>query len=751
MSTIDLQRREFIIRTATAAGGLALCISLPRAAEAAFADKQPWSKELPATAEFSAWVTVTPDDIVTVRVPTPEIGNGVMTQAAQTVTEELPCDWSKVRAEFASARRDMLEHGVYTTNGFISFFSGRSTSKPRMDALLQAAASTRERLKAAAAEQWQVPVTEVEAVNSMLKHTPSGRTLRYGEVAQRAATIKLPREPQPKPASQWTVLGKQTPGKLHNADVVNGSLTYGIDVRLPNMLYAALMQSPVHGGKLKRYDFDKIKHMPGVRGVAVVDPAEPRKALPSPFGQIDLSAVQSGIAVVADHYWQARKALEALTPEWDSGEGARWQSTQQIYDAAYAALQKEGEKLETNTGEPFDAFNGKGKLVEAQYLTPYCDQAPLEPLNGTALVTAERVDVWHPSQQSQFGFQIAALETGVAPEKVFFHQTFVGGAFGRRVFGDDLRMVIAVAKKFPGRPVHVIWTREESMRQGRYRAMQSGRFRAVLGADGLPQALHARVAGKGFAVRGLGDSLYTNPLVIKNVQIESQSLPLHILTGAYRGPGYQTNTFMLETFIDECAAAANIDPLEYRLKLLARWPDPGWKQCLQEVAQKAGWGKPLAKGRGRGIAIANWGMEGKPQQGTTCAAVATVEVTPAGELKILQVDVAFDPGRVLNRDAVAAQIEGGTLFGINMTLNEELTVEHGRIVEGNFDTYPILRGGDAPKINVHFGGVSGHERIQEIGEPPIGPVGPALANAIYQATGKRVRSTPFRKHDLKWT
>jgi isoquinoline 1-oxidoreductase subunit beta len=750
--SINLQRREFVISTASIGGGMALGLALTQEAQAAFSDDQPWSKSLPAgVQEFTAWLSIAPDDTVTVRVPTPEIGNGVMTQVALTVTEELPCDWSKVRAEFASTRRNLLEKNVYNTAGFTSFFSGRSTGKSRMDVLLQAGASARERLKAAAAERWKVPVTEVEAANSVLTHKPSGRKLRYGEVTERAAAIKLASEPQIKPASEWTVLGKQSPGKLHNPTIVDGSAVFGIDVRQPNMLYAALMQSPVHGGKLKRHDFDKIKNMPGVRGVAVVDPSVPRKPVASPGGMGDLSAPQSAIAVVADHYWQARKALEALPLEWDDGAGAQWKTTDQMYKAAYAALDQEGEKIEKSQGKAIEEFAGKGKVVEARYLTPYCDQSPLEPLNGTALVTADRVDVWHPSQHSLLGFQAAASESGVAPENVHFHQTFVGGGFGRRIFGDDVRLVVAVAKQFPGRPVHVIWSREETMRQGRYRAMQAATVKASLGENGLPQAMHVRVSGKGFAVRGLADSIYSNPMIVPNMQIESQTLPLHFLTGAYRGPGYNTNAFVLETFIDECAAAAGIDPLEYRLKMFANWPDPGWALCLKEVAQKSGWGKSLPKGQGQGIAIANWGMDGKPQFGTTCAAVATVEVSKSGELKVLEVDVAFDTGRILNRDAIAAQVEGGTLFGLNMALNEELTIENGRIVEGNFDTYPMIRLADTPKINVHFGGLSGHERISEIGEPPVGPVGPAVANAIFKATGKRIRSTPIRKHDLKWT
>ena len=746
-----LSRRAFVVSVMAVGGGLALSVGRANAA----ADlKQPWGVPTPATdSEFTAWLTIAPDDTVTVRVPTPEIGNGVMTQHCMTVAEELASAWPTMRAEFAPTDRNFLEDEVYSKSaGFLGYFSGRSTGPSRMRILLQAGASARERLRAAAAQAWKVPVAEVEAKDSVLTHKPSGRTLRYGAVAARAAKIKLDKEPDLKPQAEWTFLGKATPGKLNNKAIVTGQATFGMDVRLPNMLYAALMQSPVHGGKLKSYDFEAIRAMPGVHSVVVVDPSEPRKPTnlkpPIPLGS---SVAQSAVAVVADHYWQARKALEALPVVWDDGDGAQWKTTEQVHAAALAACETPAETPEKSLGDaPGILAQPGGIKVEAAYLTPYCDHVNMEPLNGTALVTADRVEVWHPSQHTQLGFVVAVEESGMAPQNVHVHQTYVGGGFGRRVFNDDLRMVVAVAKKVPGRPVHVIWSREESMRQGRYRAMEATKLTAKLGPDGMPVAILARCAGHGHSTNGLANAVWTSG-PIPNVQVESKTLPLHILTGPYRGPGYNSNAFFLESFIDECAAAAKIDPLAYRLKLLANWPDPGWALCLNEVARKSGWGQALPRGEGRGIAIANWGMDGKPNAGTTVAAVVRVAVTPQGELTVKQIDTAFDCGRTLNRDAALAQVEGGTVYGLNMSLNEALTIENGRIVEGNFHEYPMLRMADIPDIRPHAGGLSGAERFNELGEPPVGPIGPAIANAIFAATGKRIRQTPFRNQDLKWT
>jgi isoquinoline 1-oxidoreductase beta subunit len=742
-------RREFVV-TALATTG-ALIIGLSEEGVAAQAQITPWDKTNPAgSLEFSPWLCIEPDDTVLVRVTTPEIGNGVMTQACAFVMEELGCSWDKIKPEFASTNRDYLNNGIYSqVQGNISYFAGRSTAENRMDTYMKVAASARERLKLAAAEQWGVKSEDIAAEEGRLIHAASKRSMRFGEALSRAARVRLEHEPRPKDRSQWTFLGKKSPGKVQIPLIVNGSAIYGMDVRLPDMVYAAVKLAPVHGGQLQSFDADRVKKMPGVLAVVAVKPNEPNASLKSPF-PMGFSQAGQGVAVIAEHYWQARTGLEALHVEWNDGPGGRWKSTAQVNQALLQATQRTGGKPEKLLGDAQGAFKGNSRIVEATYHTPYCEHAAMEPLNGTALVTPDRVDVWHPSQHSQMGSFVAADEAGVSPEKVFFHQPYVGGGFGRRIFGNDVRTVVAVAKQFPGRPVHVIWSREETTRQGRYRAAMALKAKACLGTDGLPVGLIARASGgPGFSVAGLADTALMG--VIPNIEVYSEVVPLHILTGPYRGPGYNSNAFMVETFIDECAHAAGRDPLEYRIKLYGKWPDTGWVKCLEEVRKKSGWGAPLPKGQGWGVGVANWGMRGKADAGTTVATVAKVEVSRDGVLKILQLDIAFDTGRIMNADAVRVELEGGTIFGLNMTLNEELTVRNGQIVEGNFDTYPMLRTADVPRsIGVHFGGLTDNPRYNEIGEPPAGSVGPAVGNAIFAAIGKRLRATPFRKEDLRW-
>ena len=751
-AALHVSRRQFVVATLAAGGVLVLGLS-GQSSEAAQPAAIPWDKADPSgSVEFTPWLSIAPDDTVIVRVATPDIGNGVVTQAAAFVMEELGCSWDKIRPEYASTHRDYLNKNVYSrVGGMLGYFGGRSTAPERMKTYMQVAASARERLKVAAAQQWGVKHDDVVAEAGRLMHRGSGRSMRFGEALSRAAQVKLDQEPTPKDRSQWTFLGKKSPAKLQIPAIVNGTAVFGMDVRMPNMVYAALRQSPVQGGSLRSFDAAGIKSMPGVLAVVAVKPKDPTYSdlqAPLPIG---LSQSSQGVAVIAEHYWQARTALDALQVDWDDGPGGRWKTTAQVYQAFQQAARKSGGKPEKSVGDAAAAFKGGGKIVEAAYHTPYCEQAPMEPLNGTALVDKDHVELWHPTQHSQMAFMVAADEAGVAPEKVRFHQTYVGGGFGRRIFGDDVRTVVAVAKQFPGRPVHVIWSREEATRQGRYRAGMALKIKACLGADGLPTGLIARVSGgPGLSVAGLSDTALMG--LIPNIQVDSEVVPLHILTGPYRGPGYNSNAFMLETFIDECAHAAGIDPLEYRIKLYSKWADIGWVKCLEEVKRKSGWGAPLPRGQGRGVAVANWGMEGAANAGTTVATVAKVEVTQEGKLNILQLDVAFDSGRVMNEDAVRVQLEGGTVFGLNMTLNEELTIKDGQIVEGNYDTYPMIRMAHVPRtIGVHFGGLSDNPRYNEIGEPPAGSVGPAVGNAIFAATGKRIRSTPFRKQNLSWT
>lgn len=736
-----LNRRTFLISTAVAGGGLTLAILWPRAGD----------KSAPAEpAEVSAWLTIDADDNVLLRVPFHECGNGAMTMAALLMAEELRADWNKVRAEPIELNRDAREAGVYKAiDGKFSTFSGRSTSPDHMRTMRQAGASARERLKAAAAREWGVPVEQVEARDSVLTHTASNRTLRFGEMAAAAAGIKLPQEPEVHLYKDIDLLRDRHVGKLVDQQIVTGTAPYGIDVKVPGMVYGALMQSPVHGGRLESYDFEAIRNMPGVIGVAVVDPDQPRKRLTPPVNDGE-SIETATVAVVAEHYWQARQALDALPVQWEDGDGARWKTTAQLNAAVLARLDTAGDKVEKDVGDALGVLGKSGRIVEATYLTPYADQAPLEPLNAVARYTPGKLEVWHSGSIQAQSFIVAAEESGEPFENIHHHQAMIGGHFGRRNFADDLRLVVAVAKQFPGKAIKVIWSREEMFRQGRYRWLTAARLRAALGPDGLPTAIHSRLCCPGYGTAGITNGAYVNG-VIPNVRLEESKLPLHVRWGSYRAPGYNSYAFMMETFIDECAARARIEPLEYRRKLLKDFRDPGWLKALDEVAAQSGWGTPLPKGQGRGIAVANWGnWAGKDLVGgTTAAVVAHVEVSPEGVLKVLQLDIAFDCGRVFNRDAVEAQMQGGLLFGLNLALNEELNIENGRIVEGNFDTYPMLRMAEVPRLRVHFGGLTGAERCSEVGEPPVGPVGPAVANAIYAATGKRLYSMPFRKHDLR--
>lgn len=752
MQPPSLNRREFLIASSMFAGGLALGIVPAEGQEDARSDG---SAAAPRGNELSAWVEIGEDDAVVIRVPTPEIGNGAMTQVAMNLTEELGCDWSRVRVEACSVHRDYMEKGAYSS-GFLPFFGGHGTDKTRMKFALQLGASARERMKAAAAAKLGVPIGEIEAGNSRLTHRSSGRSLRYGEVAAAAAQIRLPAEPALKPPAQWSFLGKASPSKLHIPEIVTGSAVFGIDVKVPGMVHAALMQSPVHGGKLRSHQPEAVLGMPGVRAVVVLDPSKTRGTpVPSKgtWGPAD-NRVQSGVAVIADHYWQARKALEALPVEWDAGDGAKWTSATQIYDAARALHEGTGGRTLRKSGDV--AAVTTGRVVEQTYSTPYCENAALEPLNATVLVTQDSLELWCPTQDMLQAYWVAIDESGLPPEKVKVHATYVGGAFGRRTQGDDVRMAVAVAKEFPGVPVKTIWSREETFRQGRFRTPIVTRFKAVLGDDGYPQAVTSRAAFVGsrplFQLTfGYDDQPYFQRDAIPNTHFSSVQLPINILNGAYRGPCYNSHAFFVETFIDECAVAAGIDPLEYRAKLLSRWDKP-WTDCLRLAAKKAGWGKRLPRGEGRGIAISNWPQASLHHAGTIICAVARVKVSRDGQLTIRQVDIAFDCGRVANADAVRAQIEGGTIFGMNMSLNEQLGIENGAVVEGNFHQYPMLRIGDVPPaIHVHFDALSGHERMDIVGEAPVGPIGPAIGNAIFQATGKRLRSTPFRSHDLRWS
>ena len=713
-----------------------------------------WGPDEAQGSEFTPWIEISSDSVVSVRVPNQEIGNGTITQMAMNVAEELNCAWSDVRVVLASMHRNCAEDNVYT-HGFLPFFGGHAAKKERMKFMMQLGASARERLKRAAAARWGAPIEDIVAEGSVLAHAPSGRTLSYGDVAAEAAAIDLDEEPTLKPENEWRLIGKASPPKLNIPEIVTGTAVYGIDVQIPGMVHAALMQAPVHGGRLRRVDSDAVRRMPGVRAVVVVDPANSKSSPVEPETNFGLSetGAQHAVAVIADHFWQAKRALEALPVEWDLGSGAAVESAQDIYDAMRAKRDTEAGVDLVNSGDVGAVQSGR--VVEGEYLTPYCENAVLEPLGGTALVTRDSVEVWCATQDSRQAFWTAADETGFAPDKVKVHPTLVGGGFGRRTQSEDIRMVVAIAREYPGVPVKTIWTREEMFRQGRYRTPVATRYRAVLSdTNGLPTSVVGKTVYSGdrplfHLSQGFADPPYFSSGAIPNVLLTQNNEPVHVLNGAYRGPCYNSHAFCTETFIDECAHAARIDPLQYRLRLLEAW-DKSWRDCLNVVARNIGWGRRLPRGEGVGIAISAWPVVAR-DAGSVVAVAARVAVSEEGVLRVDRIDAAFDCGRVANADAVRAQIEGGIIFALNMTLNEEMTLQDGAMVESNFDTYPMLRMMDMPEIHVHFDALSGHERFEIIGEAPVGPVGPAVGNAIFAATGKRLRTTPFRKADLRWT
>lgn len=734
-----VSRRQFLIHTSIVAGGLCLSLS-PLASAASSASKQ--------VSELSPWLTIFPNNDVLVTVPSPEIGNGVSTQLALNIAEELECDWQDVRIEFAKFSRELAAPGSYAV-GLQPFFGGHSTDHARMPYTMQLGASARERLRHAAANHFNDSPSSITVAKGHLIHKGSNQSVTFGQMAAAAASVVLVEEPTLKSHEEWQLLGKLHPPKQHAPKVVKGESMYGMDVNLPNMLYAAIMQSPVHGGVLKSYQPEVVENMPGVKAVVMIEPHDPKKSwVGNPTFGFDGTERSSAIAVIAESYWQAKKALAALPVEWDDGLGVFWQSNELLQQRQDKLLDKaEGMKL---TSYGMLDFHRVEQVVEATYRTPFCDQLIMEPLNGTAYFHDDKLELWHPTQDMQQAFWIAVDESGLAPDKVEFNQTFVGGGFGRRTVGDDVRMVVAVAKKYPGAPIKVIWSREETMQQGAYRTPIATRFKAGLDEQGKISSLQGLTCYSGMALNiGYSDMVYAAAGNIPNLKLSSTELPTHVRTGAYRGPCYNSHIFNIECFIDECATAAGQDPVAYRLELLKDW-DPGWHACLNVAAEKSGWGQPLPKGQGRGIAIGNWPMAGQKFAGSTVCAVAHVEVSNDGHLKVHSIHFTFDCGQIVNKSAVLAQLEGGIIYGLNMALYEGLTLNNGRIAEGNFDRAQMVRLNELPEIHIHFDALSGHERHGIIGEAPVGPIGPAIANAIYQASGKRLRSTPFKDHDLSW-
>lgn len=776
-SLFDMDRREFITTTAVVGGGMVLGFCMPRTAAAAAmpVKSDPWYRDA-AVPEINAWIAIAPDETVTIRIGQTEIGTGVFTCNAMIVAEELQCDWSKVRTEYASANRDFREKAPEWTlkvpgkgesdpggaapvelanaNGVYRRMIIHSSGNIRESRyyLQLAGAEARERLLLAASMMWNVPVSQLVAKDSVITHARSRRRTTYGAIAARAAAVQLPDPTKVtiKTPDKFTLLGTEQ----KNFDVplkVTGEAIYGIDIRLPGMLYAAARSCPVWGGDVRSFNADAVKNMPGVHSVVRM-----------PFNELTKSVdfLAGGVAVIADSWWHAQKALDALTIEWDYGTGAGVDSSE-LYEE-HIAIAKQAGKPITDHGN-VDAAMGKAvRVLEATYSVPFSPRARMEPGNATVLVGEGRVDIWSGDQDPQGLLRNAARLTGIGGEHVYVHSTFQGGGYGSNGNGPQGEQAVFIANTVKGRPVKMLWTREEDWGSGtKYRPMSVCLLRGGLGEDGWPVAIEVRHA----TTWNLGDmgvrGLSSPPYFVPNYRLTLHVPKTHVPIGTRRGTGACPNAFYLESFIDELANAAGKDPYEYRRELIARNPTGGklgvggfphrddFLRALDMAAKMSSWGTPLPEGWARGIAIDD---RRRPTRTTStiCAQVHTVEVTRRGQLRVHRVDVAFEEGFAFCHPlAVRKQVEGQINWGYDDTMYQATTLRDGRAVERNFDAFPVSRINEYPKqVNIQF--FKSKRWITGAGEEAIPQIPPAICNAVFKITGKRFRSIPLKDHDLSW-
>jgi isoquinoline 1-oxidoreductase beta subunit len=712
----QVSRRHFIATSLTAAGGFALGIGIGSPAAAATLSVRPWSDDLPHAGEINAWVVINPDDSVIIRYGRAEMGQGSFTAMPQILTEELECDWAFVKPEYASANRNLRDNKVY---GSLATGGSRAVRETG-EMVQQAGASARERLIAAAAKRWNVPTSDCGAAMSKVTHKPTGRTFRYGELAVEAAAIKLDKEPAIKKPDQFKFIGR----RLARLDVplkINGTAKYGIDLDVPGMVHAAIIACPVFGGTVKSID---------------------ERAIAGRRGVMQVVKLKDAVAVIADRHWRAQSALDMLPIEWEVGAAGSTDSAQ--FRKAYLdALDQKGVDAR-HDGDVDAAMPTAAKAIEATYDVPIIAHAPMEPLNAIAHVQADRVDVWVGTQNADLALTFAAQASGVKAENVHIHNTFSGGGFGRRLRPDEVAQAVAVSKAV-GKPVKLIWTREEEIRQGRYRTQAAIRFKAGFAADGTPIALDMRnSAGSSNlqAVRNGLDPQTTQGLVntaykLPNYRVTSILKNTHVPLGPWRAPGHSQNVFFIESFIDEMAYATGKDPVALRRELLAHRSD--FQQVLDVLVEKGDWGKPMPKGKGRGVAV-------HESYDSIVGMIAEVAVAN-GEVRVERVVIACDCGVVVNPRGVENQLEGGMIYGLSAALFGEITVKNGRVEQGNFDTYPVVRFKDAPKTEVYLTPTPG-KKWGGVGEPGATMIQPAVTNAIFAATGKRLRALPIRGQDL---
>ena len=768
-----LTRRDFLAQTSATAFVMGFWLP-PKASLAQFTeDLNP-----PTNPEVNAWVVIEPDDTVIIRIAQTELGQGVWTSNAMMVCEELQCDWSKVRPEYASVNRDGREQAPDWTldvpgngatdpaGGGEPEFRDRQRLRGIPDSLYRrmrtneaasvrdgryylqlAGAEARERLLIAAATLWNVPVNELTARDSVIRHAASNQQTTYGQIAHLAAATPHP-NPEAitiKPPDQWTLMGTEQPN-FDVPDKVTGKTQYSIDVRLPGMLWASIKSCPVYGGDVKSYDFDAIRDMPGVHSVfqfPIPDPALTR-------GRV----FSGGVAVIADTWYQANQALKALPIEWHIPPQNAAFNSANMHEALLASLDQSG-TVRVDQGDVDQIFkqveqNPDQKIIEATYSTPYLPRARMEPGNATVLVTDERVDIWIGDQSPQETRFSAASITGIDEANVYLHQCHLGGGFGRNGNGPQAEQAIMIANAHRGTPIHLLWSREEDFTGTTYRAMGVARLKAALDADGYPMAMQVKT---GMQEDGFGPTAafdVASRYAVPHYRFSNHSTQFHIPSGTRRGVGQAAHEFYRESFINELAFAAGRDPYEYRRELIGR-TNLSYKmdmiKALDLAAEMSEWGSPLPEGTARAIALEERGAEGSGLA-TISAMVHTVSISKAGVLKLERVDVAHETGfGLVNPLSVKKQIEGQIAWFYNDAMHQAIHVEDGHIVENNFDRFHISRiNEDPPEINIQF--FKTNHWLAGMGHDRATSVQSAIGEAIFQITGRRYRDLPLGRLDL---
>jgi isoquinoline 1-oxidoreductase beta subunit len=718
-----LSRREFVISAATATGGLLVGLSVPGYA-AEFAGKT-WAADSADPREVNAWVVIQPDETVILRCPMAEMGQGTGSGLPMLLAEELECDWSKVKVEFSSVNRNIRENNIYGDQ-LTAGSRGIRTTWPYVQ---QAGASARARLIQAAANKWNVPAKDCSAAMGKVLHKASGRSLSFGSLVADAAKVKLAAEPAIKTPEEFKFAGTRQP-RLDSPAKSNGSAKFGIDTREQGQLYASIMSCPVFGGKLVSVDDSAVKNRRGVKQVVKLDDA---------------------VAVVADNYWRANEALKLLKPVWDGGAAAHTDSAG--FAKAYRDALDGPLVTARNDGDAKSVIAKSKHVITAEYETPLLAHATMEPCNATVHLQKDRLDIWMGSQSALSNAQMAAEETGLKPEQIYFHQMYLGGGFGRRTFGDELRHAIRVAKAANiDVPLQLLWSREQDMRADRYRPQSAIRLKGALSPDGKLEALYIqsvcasiqRSTGRKVkdgidftALEGIGPSVPYNK--IPNWYTGQMLKDTHVPVGYWRSVGGSQNCFYLESFIDELAHAAGKDPLEFRRSLTDRVDSLAVLKKLEEISD---WHKPLPAGRGRGLSLVD-------NHEALGGQVAEVTIQPNGAVKVDRVFAATDAYHVVNPNLVDAQIEGGVIFGMTAMLYGEIMVKNGAVVQGNFNDYRMVRMPDVPETVTALALTGGKDEKGKpkwggVGECSTAPIAAAIANAIFAASGKRIRSLPLK-------